>query len=88
MRSLSTATNARNLAPEEDEPAEEQDPEAQLEYAAISLHALTGIRATTYHTMKIWVEVGSKRLTALLDSGSTHNFINPEVAEELHLPSK
>jgi hypothetical protein len=34
-------------------------------------------------TMKIWVFLGDRRLTALLDSGSSKNFINTRVAEEL-----
>lgn len=33
--------------------------------------------------MNIWVFLGDRRLTALLDSGSSKNFINTRVAEEL-----
>ncbi|WVZ93415.1 hypothetical protein U9M48_039395 [Paspalum notatum var. saurae] len=65
--------------PVEPEHEQEQSEEEPL----ISLHALTGIRATTYHTMCIWVLIGNRRLTAFLDSGFSHNFINSEVAEDL-----
>jgi len=46
------------------------DPDAPL----ISLSAITGIR--TEDTMQIRVRMGDQEFTALIDSGSTHNFIN------------
>lgn len=52
----------------------------------ISLHALTGVRPQGCTTMKIWAHVASHRLTALLDSGSTHNFIDADLVERLRLP--
>jgi hypothetical protein len=42
----------------------------------ISLHALTGIQPRTGHTMQIIVNVNGARHVALLNSGSTHNFID------------
>jgi len=39
----------------------------------ISLHAITGTTAVT--TMQLRVLVGGRKFTALLDSGSTHNFV-------------
>jgi len=36
--------------------------------------------------MNVWVFLGSRRLTALLDSGSSKTFINTRVAEELRIP--
>jgi len=50
---------------------------------SISLHALTGITAA--HTMKLHVQVASVALVTLLDSGSTHNFINADIASKLGL---
>ena len=57
----------------------------------ISLHALTGlwrIRAT--ETMQIKVTMGAKTFIALLDTGSTHNFISeelvPHMGVKLHRP--
>jgi hypothetical protein len=46
----------------------------------ISLHTLTGIQPRAAHTMQLTVQVGAAALTALLDSGSTHNFIDVDVA--------
>jgi hypothetical protein len=42
----------------------------------ISLHALTGIQLCTSRTMALMVDVNGTQLIALLDSGSTHNFID------------
>ena len=43
----------------------------------ISLHALIGIQPNEEVSyMRIWVFIGSRHLTALLDSGSSKNFIN------------
>ncbi|WVZ89345.1 hypothetical protein U9M48_035766 [Paspalum notatum var. saurae] len=74
------------VAPDDDEEPEHEEQEEQQQDLTISLHALTSIRSTTYQTMQIWVFIGGARLTALLDSGSTHNFINDEVASRLQLP--
>jgi hypothetical protein len=63
--------------PVEDVDEENTEPE-------ISLHALTGW--STPRTMRIEGRVGNHTLTVLIDSGSTHNFINSKIAEELQLP--
>jgi hypothetical protein len=47
----------------------------------ISLYALTGIQPRASQTMQLQVHVGNTPLLALLDSGSTHNFITPEAAK-------
>jgi hypothetical protein len=47
----------------------------------ISIHALTGIQLRTSKTMQVQVSVGTTVLTVLLDSGSTHNFIDVVAAE-------
>ncbi|WVZ89950.1 hypothetical protein U9M48_036295 [Paspalum notatum var. saurae] len=79
------------VVPDEEDAAEDEAPEqdnSTSDAPAISLHALTGIRSNTYHTMRMWVNVGNVRLQALLDSGSTHNFMDSAVAAKLQLPSK
>ena len=55
------------------------DPDAPL----ISLAAITGIRIE--ETMQLRVRVGKLTLSALLDSGSTHNFINTAAATRVGL---
>ena len=47
----------------------------------ISLHAITGIRSAD--TMQICVAIGPHVLTALLDSGSTHNFVSEVAAHRV-----
>lgn len=59
-------------APADDNPSAEEQP------PLISLHAITGVRAE--NTMKIRVSIGGREFTALLDSGSTHNFISDVAA--------
>lgn len=44
----------------------------------ISLHAIAGIR--NEDTMQLHVSVGNHAMIALLDSGSTHNFVSAEAA--------
>lgn len=63
--------------PVEDIAEENTEPE-------ILLHALTGW--STPRTMRIEGRVGNHTLTVLIDSGSTYNFINSKIAEELQLP--
>jgi hypothetical protein len=61
-----------------------EDDEIDNEEPEISLHALTGW--STARTMRVSAKVGHHELIVLIDSGSTHNFINERVAEILHLP--
>jgi len=50
----------------------------------ITLHALTGWAAPK--TMRITVRIGSSDVIALIDSGSTHNFISERLANALRIP--
>ncbi|RVW24529.1 Transposon Ty3-I Gag-Pol polyprotein [Vitis vinifera] len=52
----------------------------------ITLHALTGWIVP--RTMRIKAIIGAHEVVALIDSGSTHNFISDRVAETLRLPVK
>lgn len=47
----------------------------------ISIHALMGI--PSYSTMKITGSMGTRKLHILVDSGSTHNFIDASLAKKL-----
>jgi hypothetical protein len=51
----------------------------------ISLHALTGIQQHTSKTMQLWVQIDDATIMALLDSGSTHNFLDTAIAEHIGL---
>jgi hypothetical protein len=64
---------------------DEEEPLADAhEEAKISLLAVTGI--PTSDTMQVAIRIGDRDLVALLDSGSTHNFIHEELATVVGLP--
>ncbi|KAK1427793.1 hypothetical protein QVD17_16488 [Tagetes erecta] len=48
----------------------------------ISLHAITGI--PSFSTMKVVGAIGTKALQILIDSGSTHNFVDDKLANKLN----
>jgi hypothetical protein len=72
-----------------EEPPEDDDgPDAPVADATfdpdkpmISLVAIVGIR--TEDTMQVYVQLGNHQFVALLDSGSTHNFVQGDVARRL-----
>jgi predicted aspartyl protease len=49
----------------------------------VSLHALAGIK--TAKTMLLSVMIHGERLTALMDTGSTHNFLSRDAMRRLAL---
>jgi predicted aspartyl protease len=55
------------------------------ELPGISLHAITGVRAKGFQTMKVFVSVGDAVAVALLDTGSSHNFIDIGMARRAGL---
>jgi hypothetical protein len=66
----------------EEPPSDSEDAEPDTDNTpaqpSISLSAIAGISTAT--TMQVYVQVGGEQCIALLDSGSTHNFISGEVA--------
>ncbi|XP_068644719.1 uncharacterized protein [Aristolochia californica] len=67
----------KETSPHEDEEApEEEEP-------AIFIHAMTGIHNT--NTMQVHVGIQKFKLLALVDSGSTHNFLSQTTATQLGL---
>jgi len=64
--------------------SEEPEEEVQPEALQISLSAITGISSS--ETMQIMLRIGSVQLRALLDSGSSHNFISEKAAAMVDLP--
>nr|CAD1820456.1 unnamed protein product [Ananas comosus var. bracteatus] len=63
--------------------SEEEAPNAGVEgeETGISVHALSGQNQND--TIKVQGEVGSKTVTILIDTGSTHSFIDFQVAKEV-----
>lgn len=49
----------------------------------VSLHAMADVPATD--TFRLYSTINNKRITILVDSGSTHNFMQPRVAKFLNL---
>ena len=71
---------------EPEEPAEESSTEPTSfnpEAPMISLNAITGIR--TEDAMQLYITIGNEQFVALLDSGSTHNFVCGDVARRVRL---
>lgn len=69
------------IVPDDSDDIVEPTEHAHMEEPAISLHALTGIQPRSTQTMKLPVWVGSTKLIALVDSGSTHNFISDDAVD-------
>ncbi|KAF7139795.1 hypothetical protein RHSIM_Rhsim06G0000800 [Rhododendron simsii] len=77
-------------ADEEDEIFEDTQQELlqgdNQEEFQISLHALSGIQS--YRTMRIIGQLKKKMLHILIDSGSTHNFLDPKIAKTTGVESQ
>jgi hypothetical protein len=71
---LEVADNEEDVFPDT-----QQDQEEPL----ISLQAVSGVR--TANTMQVRVQVGSQEFTALIDSGSTHNFFSHKAAQAANI---
>jgi hypothetical protein len=59
------------------------DPGTDSTEPTISIHALTGIQSCHNRTMQLQVVVNDAYVLTLLDSGSTHNFINTKTTTRL-----
>jgi len=62
---------------------EEQPAADDIASPKISLAAIAGI--CTEDAMQVYVQIGNEQCVALLDSGSTHNFIRGDVARRVGL---
>ena len=74
-----------DLAPDDDDDTASDTADATPADPQISLHAIAGVR--TSETMQMHIMLGGVSLLALIDSGSTHNFIAEEAAARITLPS-
>ena len=67
---------------DEDDPgADETETEDAEKEHQISIHALTGL--PSYSTMRVQGSMGNRQLHILIDSGSTHNFLDCRLAKKL-----
>ena len=64
----------------------DSEPAMDTGFPHISLHAMSGLPSS--ETFRVYGTIKNTRLTILIDSGSTHNFLQPRVAQFLHLPVK
>lgn len=62
------------------------DPTSDSSSPHISLHAMAG--SPSPETFRVYGTIRSARITVLIDSGSTHNFLQPRVASFLHLATE
>ncbi|CAA0825927.1 Unknown protein, partial [Striga hermonthica] len=63
----------------------EDEVEVPEEEAEISMHAMAGIQGP--RTMRLLAWVKDRRVMVLVDNGSSHNFINADLSENLNLPT-
>jgi hypothetical protein len=59
---------------------DDDTPTVTTDTPVISIHALTGICPHAGRTMQLYVVINDTRIIALLDSGSTHNFVDLDTA--------
>ncbi|CAA0810228.1 Unknown protein, partial [Striga hermonthica] len=69
----------------EEEPHQDIVVEGTDEEAKISMHAMAGIRGPLTMRLPAWVK--DRKVVALVDNGSSHNFINAELSQKLNLPT-
>ncbi|XP_042059529.1 uncharacterized protein LOC121804042 [Salvia splendens] len=61
------------------------DDSGEDENPLISIHAINGSSSKHFRTMRVTGRVGKKALHILIDSGSTHNFLDLHLAKKLGL---
>jgi hypothetical protein len=60
-------------------------PADDIDTPVISIHELTSIRPRAGRTMQLYVVINDARITALVDLGSAHNFVDLDTAERIGL---
>jgi hypothetical protein len=72
-----------------EEIVQEEEPECEpqeAELLGISLHALVGAPAP--RTMLLMGRIKEQPMVILIDTGSTHNFVDQNLAKRIHLPAR
>uniref|UniRef100_A0ACD5TJB1 Uncharacterized protein n=1 Tax=Avena sativa TaxID=4498 RepID=A0ACD5TJB1_AVESA len=59
---------------------------AQADHLSLSIHAMDGTAGR--ETLKLWAMIGNQVLIILVDSGSSHSFVNANLVERLHCTVK
>lgn len=65
---------------------EELSKNSDIDEAEISVHAMADVRGPRTVKLNSWIK--GKRVAILIDNGSTHNFLNQEIARKLHLDAE
>ena len=74
----------RDVSDEEEEVCEEvEEAEGEDITPHISVHAMNGMISKGYKTMRVTVFIKKRPLHILIDSGSTHNFLDTNMAKKL-----
>lgn len=68
----------------DEEPIPDTEVQEDKQEPLISIHALTGV--PSYSTMRVRGAIGTRSLHILVDSGSTHNFLDEKLATKLNYP--
>ncbi|KAM0053973.1 putative nucleotidyltransferase, Ribonuclease H [Helianthus debilis subsp. tardiflorus] len=71
---------------EEDESMLTDDKKNEETEAQISVYAMTGV--TSFSTMRVVGTIGTRQIHILIDSGSTHNFVNANLASKIQCHTK
>jgi hypothetical protein len=58
-------------------------PRDAIDTPLVSIHTLTDICSRVGHTMQLYLDINDAWITALLDSGSTHNFMDLNTTERI-----
>jgi hypothetical protein len=64
---------------------DDDTPTDDTDTPVIPINALTGIRPHAGCTMQLYVIIKGAQITGLVDSGSTHNFVDLDTAERIGL---
>lgn len=62
----------------------EDEDEIDIQGDISSLNTLSGTERSK--SLRLWEKIDGRQVHVLIDSGSTHNFVRPDIAERLGIP--